>query len=84
MSQYNKLSDIQYASFHILPVNLDFETVLVSWYPHHVECDKKLRLQGSHTWLSITFPDFSLTKLWFFLPNKQQNRIVYGLHHQYA
>ncbi len=35
MSQYNKLSDIQYAWFHILPVDLYFETVLVSWYPHH-------------------------------------------------
>ncbi len=33
--QYNKLSDIQYARFHILPVDLHFETVLVSWYPHH-------------------------------------------------
>ncbi len=36
MSQYNKLSNIQYARFHILPVDLHFETVLVSWYPHHV------------------------------------------------
>ncbi len=36
MSQYNKLSDIQYARFHILTVDLHFETVLVSWYPHHV------------------------------------------------
>ncbi len=35
MSQYNKLSDIQYARFHILHVDLHFETVLVSWYPHH-------------------------------------------------
>ncbi len=35
MSQYNKLSDIQYARFHILPVDLHFETVLVSWYPHY-------------------------------------------------
>ncbi len=35
MSQYNKLFDIQYARFHILPVDLHFETVLVSWYPHH-------------------------------------------------
>ncbi len=35
MSQYNKLSDIQYARFHILPVDLHFETVLVSRYPHH-------------------------------------------------
>ncbi len=35
MSQYNKLSDIQYARFHILPVDLHFETVLVTWYPHH-------------------------------------------------
>ncbi len=35
MSQYNKLSDIQYARFDILPVKLHFETVLVSWYPHH-------------------------------------------------
>ncbi len=32
---YTKLSDIQYARFHILPVDLHFETVLVSWYPHH-------------------------------------------------
>ncbi len=31
--QYNKLSDIQYAKFHILPVGLHF----VSWYSHH-EC----------------------------------------------
>ncbi len=36
MSQSNKLSDIQYARFHILPVDLHFETVLVSWYPHYV------------------------------------------------
>ncbi len=36
MSQYNKRFDIQYARFHILPVDLHFETVLVSWYPHHV------------------------------------------------
>ncbi len=35
MSQYNKLSDIQYGKFYILPVDLHFETVLVSWYPHH-------------------------------------------------
>ncbi len=35
MFQYNKLSDIQYARFHILPVDLHFEPVLVSWYPHH-------------------------------------------------
>ncbi len=36
----NQLSDIQYARFHILPVELHFETVLVSWYPHHdVEMD---------------------------------------------
>ncbi len=27
MSQYNKLSDIQYARFHILPMDLHFETV---------------------------------------------------------
>ncbi len=36
MSQYNKLSDIRYARFRILPVDLHFETVLVSWYLHHV------------------------------------------------
>ncbi len=35
MSQYNKLFDIQYARFHVLPVDLHFETVLVSWYPHY-------------------------------------------------
>ncbi len=35
MSQYNKLSDIQYARFHMLPVDLHFQSVLVSWYPHH-------------------------------------------------
>ncbi len=36
MSQYNKLSNIQYARFHILPVDLHFENVLVCWYPHPV------------------------------------------------
>ncbi len=42
MSQYNKLSNIQYARFHILHVDLHFETVLVSWYPHHA-----LKLKGN-------------------------------------
>ncbi len=37
MSQYNKLSDIQYARIHILPVDLHFETVLVSYYPHRTQ-----------------------------------------------
>ncbi len=35
MYQYNKLSDIQYASFQILPVDHHFGLFLVSWYPHH-------------------------------------------------
>ncbi len=33
----NKLSDIQYARFQILPMDLPFCTILVSWYPHHEE-----------------------------------------------
>ncbi len=35
MPQYNKLSDIQYARFHILSVDLHFETVLIM-VSHHV------------------------------------------------
>ncbi len=31
----NKLSNIQYGRFQILPMDLPFWTVLVSWYPHH-------------------------------------------------
>ncbi len=36
MSQYNKLSAIQYARFQILPVELHFGLFWVSWFPYHV------------------------------------------------
>ncbi len=55
MSQYNKLSNIQYARFHILPVDLHFETVLVSWYPHNA-----LYTGGCFVWLHVMITNITM------------------------
>ncbi len=61
MSQYNKLSDIQYARFQILPVDLHFG-LLVSWYPHHVLAPPHNKNQGTnhyHLYIIKTFLEVS-------------------------
>ncbi len=61
MSQYNKLSDIQYARIHILPVDLHFETVLVSYYPHRTQRKgESIHFGANHFnccwWMSVQIP----------------------------
>ncbi len=69
MSQWNKLSDFQYARFQILIVPLyhvHFGLFLISWYPHFVEAiqncqhfqlqTKQLKL--SYYWLLILSPSY--------------------------
>ncbi len=72
LSQHNKLSDIQYARFQILPVDLYFGLFLVSWFPHHdTHKENKCLLPMSSTHLP---PLENKRQLLYYTPHPLENK----------